>query len=76
MVTEDLLADLVDKLELPVDSLIYFEVELFRQRLATKIRRCEWFRYFDPEIDGVHGEQEEDSEEDSSDMNDSDLEYW
>ena len=73
LVTEDVLDALVSRLQLPADALLYFQVELFRQRLGSKLRRHEWFRYVHP--DSEAGSDGEDSE-DFSDMNDSDLEYW
>lgn len=70
-----ILESLVDSLHLPKDSLVYFEMELLRQRLMSKFRLFHWFKYYDEEVDGVFGESG-DSEEPPSDEDDSDLEYW
>ncbi len=69
------LDNLVDTLHLPKDSLIHFEIELLRQRLCSKFRQFQWFKFYDEEIDGVFGTAS-DSDEIISDEDDSDLEYW
>ena len=73
MITEDVIDNLVDTLGLPKDSVVYFEIELFRQRMASMFRQFNWFKYYDEDIDLG---SDPDSEEFSTDENDSDLEYW
>ena len=69
------LENLVDMLRLPKDALVYFEIELLRQRLCSKFRQFQWFKYYDEDIDGVFGTAD-DSDDLSTDEDDSDLEYW
>ena len=69
------LENLICLLGLPRDSLVYFEIELLRQRMLTKFRQFYWFKYYDEEIDELYG-MGSDSDEVISDEDDSDLEYW
>ena len=64
------LENFVEKVGLPKDSVVYFEMELLRQRLCSSFKRLQWFKYYDEELDSSE------SEDYPTDEDDSDLEYW
>ena len=73
ILTNSVLERLVAVLHLPRDSLVYLQVELFRLRLFSKFRQFRWFRYHDADDSDCSFDN---SDEDQSSENDSDLEYW
>ena len=75
VLNSQVLERLVDKLALPRDSLAHLEVELLRQRMYSKFRQFKWFKYYDEEIDGVYS-YNSNSDDESSEGDESDLEYW